>query len=333
MLLAIVPPIPQVNHPNLIFDIFSSISPTDSLTIEPSGHCCQAVTCLTVGSTPSSLVTHYTNCISLSVPDMIGNPLFDLENNLPDELFSTSGGGWGNASANVSQPTAQPQQQQPQQQQCVQRPQSMGPNNPGMGMSMGLGPGSQQQQQQNGSMDAQHHHQLPHMGMQNKASLNNMSGGAISGSAIGPNNLNMANSGLSKGPLNSKLNSPPGGAPMAMMNSMGNGPQMMQSMQQQQQQQTMNNMLNPAGMGGVNVPMKTPVSMMNAGQMGQGMHNGPQAMMGNARPGMPNNMMPQQQQQQQPPPLRGQLIQGMNPQGPRLQVRLSNDARSPWLTL
>ena len=259
---------------------------------------------------------------------MIGNPLFDLENNLPDELFSTSGGGWGNATANVSQPTAQSQQQQqqPQQQQCVQRPQSMGPNNPGMGMSMGMGPGTQQQQQ-NGTMDAQHHHQIPHMGMQNKASLNNMSGGAISGSAIGPNNLNMANSGLNKGPLNSKLNSPPGGAPMAMMNSMGNGPQMMQSMQQQQQQQqTMNNMLNPTGMGGVNVPMKTPVSMMNAGQMGQGMHNGPQqAMMGNARPGIPNNMMPQQQQQQ-PPPLRGQLLQGMqNPQGPRLQVRLSND--------
>ena len=259
---------------------------------------------------------------------MIGNPLFDLENNLPDELFSTSGGGWSNSSANVSQPTAQPQQQQQQQQppqqqqqQCVQRPQSMGPNNPGMGMSMGLGPGSQQQQ--NGSMDAQHHHQLPHMGMQNKASLNNMSGGAISGSAIGQNNMNMANSSsLNKGPLNSKLNSPPGSAPMPMMSSMGNGPQMMQSMQQQQQQQqSMNNMLNPTGMGGVNVSMKTPGSMMNTGQMGQGLHNGPQAMMGNARPvgGLPNNMMPQQQQQQTP--LRGQLLQGMNPQGPRLQVR------------
>lgn len=258
---------------------------------------------------------------------MIGNPLFDLENNLPDELFSTSGGGWSNSSANVSQPTAQPQQQQQQQQppqqqqQCVQRPQSMGPNNPGMGMSMGLGPGSQQQQ--NGSMDAQHHHQLPHMGMQNKASLNNMSGGAISGSAIGQNNMNMANSSLNKGPLNSKLNSPPGSASMPMMNSMGNGPQMMQSMQQQQQQQqqSMNNMLNPTGMGGVNVSMKTPGSMMNTGQMGQGLHNGPQAMMGNARPAgvLPNNMMPQQQQQQTP--LRGQLLQGMNPQGPRLQVR------------
>lgn len=197
----------------------------------------------------------------------------------------------------------------------------MGQPNTGMGMPMGLGPGAQQQQQQNGSMEAQHHHQLPHIGMQNKASLNNMSGGAISGSAIGPNNMNMANSGLSKGPLNSKLNSPPGGAPMNMMNSMGNGPQMMQPMQQQQQ--AMNNMLNQSGMGGVNVPMKTPVSMMNAGQMGQGLHNGPQAMMGNTRPvgGLPNNMMPQQQQQQQQPtPLRGQLIQGMN-QGPRLQVR------------
>lgn len=253
---------------------------------------------------------------------MIGNPLFDLENNLPDELFSTSGGGWSNASANVNQPTGQTQQQQQQpsqqQQQCVQRPQSINQTNSGIGMSMGMGPGTQQQQQQqNGSMDAQHHHQIPHMGMQNKASLNNMSGGAISGSAIGPNSLNMANSGLNKGPLNSKLNSPPGGAPMSMMNSMGNGPQMMQTMQQQQ---PMNNMLNPSGMGGVNVPMKTPVSMINAGQMGQGMHNGPQAMMGNTRPvgGIPNNMMPQQQQQQ--PPLRGQLIQGMNSQGPRLQV-------------
>jgi hypothetical protein len=106
---------------------------------------------------------------------------------------------------------------------------------------------------------------------------------------------------------------------------MGNGPQMMQSLQQQQQQQqSMNNMLNPTGMGGVNVSMKTPGSMMNAGQMGQGLHNGPQSMMGSARPvgGLPNNMMPQQQQQQQTP-LRGQLIQGMNPQGPRLQVRNS----------
>lgn len=257
--------------------------------------------------------------------DLIGNPLFDLENNLPDELFS-SGGGWGSAPANVSQPAAQQQPQQQQQQppqQCVQRPNTMGPNNPGMGMQMNMGPGTQQQQQQqNGSMDPQHHHQLSHMGMQqNKASLNNMSGGAISGSAIGPNNLNMVNSGLSKGPLNNKLNSPPGSAPMAMMNSMGNGPQMMQTMQQQQQQ-PMNNMMNPSGMGGVNVPMKTPVSMMNASQMGQGMHNGPQSMMGNARPGMPNNMMPQQQQQQQqPPPHRGQLLQGMNPQGPRLQVK------------
>lgn len=247
--------------------------------------------------------------------DMIGNPLFDLENNLPDELFSTSGGGWSSASTNVSQPTAQSQQQQPpQQQQCVQRPQSMGPNNPGMGMSMSLGPGAQQQQ--NGSMDAQHHHQLPHMGMQNKASLNNMSGGAISGSAIGQNNLNMANSSLNKGALSSKLNSPPGSAPMTMMNSMGNGPQMMQSMQQQQ---SINNMLNPAGMGGVNVSMKTPGSMMNAGQMSQSLHNGPQAMMGNPRPvgGLPSTMMPQQQQA----PLRGQLLQGMNPQGPRLQVK------------
>lgn len=288
------------------------------------GHCCQAVTCLTVGSTFTVLLASSDSNHLYSFIDMIGNPLFDLESNLPDELFNTSGGGWSNATANVSQPTAQPQQQQPpQQQQCVQRPQPMGPNNPGMGMSMGLGPGSQQQQ--NGSMDAQHHHQLPHLGMQNKASLNNMSGGAISGSAIGQNNMNMANSSLNKGPLNSKLNSPPGSAPMPMMNSMGNGPQMMQSLQQQQQQQqSMNNMLNPTGMGGVNVSMKTPGSMMNAGQMGQGLHNGPQSMMGSARPvgGLPNNMMPQQQQQQQTP-LRGQLIQGMNPQGPRLQVRNS----------
>ena len=69
---------------------------------------------------------------------------------------------------------------------------------------------------------------------------------------------------------------------------------------------------------GGNVPMKTPVSMMNnSGQMsGQNLHNGPQTMMGNARPVgvMQNNMMQQQA------PLRGQLMQGMNPQGPRLQV-------------
>ena len=248
--------------------------------------------------------------------EMIGNPLFDLENNLPDELFSTSGGAWGATTASVGQPSQQQQQPQPQ---CVQRPQSLGPPNQGMGMSMGMGQGNQQQ---NGSMDAQHHHQMPPHMMQNKTSINSMSGGAISagGSAIGPNNMNLA-----KGPHNSKLNSPPGGAPM-MMNAMGNGPQMMQNMQQQQQQQqTMNNMLNPNNMSvnmghnsGGNVPMKTPVSMMgNTGQMsGQNLHNGPQAMMGNARPVgvMPNNMMQQQQ------PLRGQLIQGMNSQGPRLQV-------------
>lgn len=244
--------------------------------------------------------------------------MFDLENNLPDELFSTSGGPWGASTGAVSQPTAPQPQQQQQQQQIVQRPpQNMGPANSGMGMQMGLGQGAQQ----NGTLDAGHHHQqqqqMSHM-MQNKSSLNNMSGGAISGSAMGPNNMNMT-----KGPPNSKLNSPPGqGAPM-MMNSMGNGPQMMGM--QQQQQQGMNNMLNPGvgmgvNMGGLNsgnVPMKTPASMMNAVQIGQAMHNGPQSMMGNAnRPvgGMPNNMMQQQA------PLRGQLHQGMNPQGSRLQV-------------
>ena len=247
------------------------------------------------------------------------NPLFDLPD-LPDELFSTSGGPWGASTGAVNQSNAPQSQQQQQQQQHVQRPpQNMGPANAGMGMQMGMG----QQTQQNGSLDQQHHHQqqqqqqMSHM-MQNKASLNNMSGGAISGSAIGPNNLNMA-----KGPHNSKMNSPPGqGAPM-MMNSMTNGPQMMgMQQQQQQQQQGMNNMLNPGNMGvnmgghnSGNVPMKTPVSMMNA-QMGQSMHNGPQSMMSNANR-MPNNMMQQQQQA----PLRGQLLQGMNPQGSRLQVR------------
>lgn len=250
---------------------------------------------------------------------MIGNPLFDLESNLPDELFGTPGGAWGTTTATVTQPISQQSQQsqqpQQQQQQCVQRPPSMGPQNPGMGMQMGLGPGAQQQQQQNGTMDSQHHHQLPHMGIQNKASMNAMSGGAISGSAIGSNNMNMANSGMSKAGLANKLNSPPGTNAMGMMNSMGNGPQMMSNMPQQQQQQTMNSMLNQ---GGMSVQMKTP--MMNAGQMGQGLHNGPQSMMGNARPAgvMPNSMMQHQPQQQ--PNIRGQMMQNMNPQGPRLPV-------------
>lgn len=243
---------------------------------------------------------------------MIGNPLFDLESNLPDELFGTSGGPWGTATATVTQPISQ-QPQQAQQQPCVQRPPSMGAQNAGMGMQMGLGPGAQQQQQ-NGTMDSQHHHQLPHMGMQNKASMNAMSGGAISGSAMGSNNMNMANSGMNKAGLANKLNSPPGTGPMGMMNSMGNGPQMMSNMPQQQQQQQMNSMLNQ---GGMSVQMKT--SMMNAGQMGQAMHNGPQSMMGNARPvGVMQNAMMQQQQQQQPA-IRGQMMQGMN-QGPRLPV-------------
>ena len=245
---------------------------------------------------------------------MIRNPLFDLEDNLPDELFSTSGGAWGASTVNVSQPSNQQQQQQ--QQQCVQRQQSIMSSNAGMGMSMGMGPGTQ-----NGSLDVQHQHHM----MPNKTSMNNMSGGAISASAIGQNNLNLTGSGgLIKGPHNSKLNSPPGSAGM-MMNSMGNGPQMMNMQQQQQQQQTMNNMLNPSMAMGLNnsgnVPMKTPVSMMNTGQMGQNLHNGP--MLGNTRPvgGVPNNMMQQQTSQQQAP-LRGQLIQGINPQGPRLQVWL-----------
>ena len=249
--------------------------------------------------------------------------LFDIENNLPDELFSTSGGVWGPTTATVTQQT-NPQQQQ----QNVQRPPSMGPSNQGMGMSLGLGPGAQ-----NGTMDAQHPHQLQHMQMQqpNKQTLmNNMSGGAISGSAIGQNNMNMTNSTLNKSPHNSKLNSPPGGAAsmqMGMGNPMGNGP----SILNMQPQQTMNNMLNPsmgvsmAGMNsGGNVPMKTQVSMQmqNAGPMGQSLHNGPMQMGPNTRPVsavLPNNMMQQQGPQQQTP-LRGQLIQGMNPQGPRLQV-------------
>jgi len=254
--------------------------------------------------------------------DMIGNPLYDLENNLPDELFSTSGGSWGATTASVNQ-------QPPTQQQHVQRSQAISQSNQGMGMQMGMGPGPQQQ---NGTMDSQHHHQLSHMTMSNKASMNNMSGGAISGSAIvGPNNMNMV-----KGPHNSKLNSPPGGAPMMQQqlgNSMGNGPQMMNM-----QQQGINNMLNPGGgansgmgvnMSGINsgnVQMKTPVSMMNAGQMGQPMHNGPQSMMqANARPvAMPNNMMQQQA------PLRGQLLQGMNPQGARLQVLLQFNLKTDF---
>ena len=181
-------------------------------------------------------------------------------------------------------------------------------------MQMDLGPGTQ-----NGSLDVQHQHHM----MPNKTSMNNMSGGAISASTIGQNDLNLSGSGgLIKDPHNIKLNSPPGSAGM-MMNTMGNGPQMMNMQQQQQQQQSINNMLNPSMAMGLinicNVPMKTPISMMNAGQMGQNLHNGP--MLGNARPvgGVPNNMMQQPTSQQQAP-LRGQLIQGMNPQGPRLQV-------------
>ena len=37
---------------------FHSIILFDSLTIEPSGHCCQAVKCLTVGSIPNLFVAY-----------------------------------------------------------------------------------------------------------------------------------------------------------------------------------------------------------------------------------------------------------------------------------
>ena len=100
--------------------------------------------------------------------------LFDIENNLPDELFSTSGGVWGPTTATVTQQT-NPQQQQ----QNVQRPPSMGPSNQGMGMSLGLGPGAQ-----NGTMDAQHPHQLQHMQHTRQSYFYGISGSVVSGPSV-----------------------------------------------------------------------------------------------------------------------------------------------------